>query len=343
MKAYSASSVSRNGFSLVELLVVIAIIGVMVALLLPAVQAAREASRRIHCINNLKQLGLAIHNYLDVYKALPPSALAPVGSAFSGNNGSWSVHGRILPFLEEGIAAERVDLQVGWDQPPNSTTGVPLMRVSPFICPSDPNDTPRLDAAGKPLIQPISYGFNYGTWFVYDPANGRGGDGVFFPNARVQPRHLADGMSKTLCASEVKMFTPYYRNSSDPGAAVPADPAQIAGFASSASFKLGRALNQNTGHTEWCDGRVHHSGITTTFTPNTRVPYTHIDGITYDVDYSSRQEGSSATAKTYAAVTARSHHAGIVHVAILDGGARSLSDDLDLTVWRALGTRNGSE
>src|SRR4051794_21099585 len=96
-------SSQRRGFTLIELLVVIAIIGVLVALLLPAVQAAREAARRFQCTNNLKQIGLGLHNYEAVAGAFPPSIVL----AGSGNtavwNGGWSVHGRILPFMEQGI------------------------------------------------------------------------------------------------------------------------------------------------------------------------------------------------------------------------------------------------
>jgi hypothetical protein len=97
-------------------------------------------------------------------------------------------------------------------------------------------------------------------------------------------------------------------------------------------------LNDNTGHTEWCDGRVHHSGFTTTFVPNTVVPY-FAGGATYDIDFNSLQEGKSTTQPTYAAITSRSYHLGMVHVALMDGSARSVSENLSLDVWRALGTR----
>jgi hypothetical protein len=87
---------------------------------------------------------------------------------------------------------------------------------------------------------------------------------------------------------------------------------------------------------------VHHSGVTTVFTPNTRVPHT-AGGIEHDIDYNSRQEGSSATAKTFAAITARSHHPGRVNVAMMDSSLRSIGNDVDLSVWRGLGTRAGNE
>src|SRR5690606_5786939 len=103
----------RFGFTLIELLVVIAIIGVLIALLLPAVQQAREAARRTQCKNNLKQIALAVHNYADTHRFLPPSACIAVGS--TQNNGSWSIHGRILPQLEQANLADRVDLTQAWD------------------------------------------------------------------------------------------------------------------------------------------------------------------------------------------------------------------------------------
>ena len=93
---------------------------------------------------------------------------------------------------------------------------------------------------------------------------------------------------------------------------------------------------------QWPDGRVHHSGITTVFTPNTVVPY-EVDGATYDIDFNSVQEGHSATQPTYAAITARSYHPGLVHTAWMDGSVRSVVDSVEPRIWRAWSTRAGGE
>lgn len=329
-----------RGFTLVELLVVIAVIGTLVALLLPAIQQAREAARQTLCKNNLKQIGLALHNYVDVNVYFPPSFCIQRNSVLSGNNGSWSIHGRLLPYMEQATAYRQIRLDLAWDAPENRSTGVPTMRIPTYRCPSEPNDKVRTKN-GQPWITPQNYGFNFGSWLVFDPATGHGGDGAFFVNSRIQPGDFLDGMSQTLAAAEVKTFTSYFRNADDPGATVPNVPTEIAAFASGAQFKLGASTNSNTGHTEWCDGRVHHSGITTVFTPNTFVAYTHTDGLTYDVDYNSRQEGKSGYQPTYAAVTARSHHPGLVNIVTMDGAVRSVSESIDRDLWRAMGTRAG--
>ncbi len=337
----SAGRRPPHGFTLVELLVVMGIIGLLLGLLLPAVQAAREAGRRAHCLNNLKQIGLGLHNYAAANTTFPPSFCIRPGTTLGTNNGSWSIHGRMLPYLEQGGAFGRVRLDIAWDA--QVATGVPTMRNSTYVCPSEVNDRVRVDPSGNPLTYPQNYGFNFGTWLVYDPARGQGGDGVFFPNSQLTTAAILDGTSNTLGAAEVRAFTPYFRNTADPGPAVPTSPAALAAFAPGANFKLGPNTNDNTGHTEWADGRVHHSGMTTVFAPNTKVSYLHTDGRTYDIDYNSQQEGRSATQPTYAAVTARSYHPGVVNALFIDGSSRSISETIELRAWRALGTRAGRE
>src|SRR5258707_425762 len=119
---HSSSSRSR-GFTLVELLVVIAIIGILVALLLPAVQAAREAGRRTQCLNNLKQIGLAIHNYHDTLKRLPFGKGAPYPTPAAGY-ARWSAHALILPFMEQGNPYGAIDFNYA-PATPGMAGGVP--------------------------------------------------------------------------------------------------------------------------------------------------------------------------------------------------------------------------
>lgn len=130
---------SPAGFTLVELLVVIAIIGILVALLLPAVQAAREAARRMSCSNNVKQIGLALHNYHDTFKSFPPGAVF-----YGGNNDRGSVLIRILPFMEQQQLYDLFNMNVSTDGqtfPAGVNGGIQLRgaQVPVFICPSDTN------------------------------------------------------------------------------------------------------------------------------------------------------------------------------------------------------------
>lgn len=324
-----------NGFTLVELLVVIAIIGILVGLLLPAVQAAREAARRMQCQNHLKQVALACHNYHSVFKKLPPSALVDLSVNNTSNNGSWGVHGRILPYLERGALYEKIDTSIGWD----SQDAIDDLQISVYACPSDPGaGEKRVFSDGRPTLYPTTYGFNFGSWFVFDPIARKGGDGMFYPNKLMRFRDCLDGTSRTLLTSEVKAWTPYMRNGGPPTTTLPSDQAVVSSIAASASqFK-------DTGHTEWPDGRVHHTGFTTTMTPNTKVWF-NVNGNELDIDYNSWQEGKNGVAgiPTYASITSRSHHLGMVQVALLDGSVQSITDSIDAELWRAMGTRAGRE
>lgn len=318
-----------------ELLVVIVIIAILVALLLPAVQQAREAARRIQCKKNLKQLALGMHNYAGVYGFLAPSACINPSATVTGNNGSWGIHGRILPYIEQGNLASKVDLSLAWDFQP-SITG---LKIPAYACSSDPqSDRARDPGGGKPILYPTTYGFNFGTWFIWNPLTGLSGDGATYPNSSLGFSAFIDGTSNTLLISEVQAWTAYRRNGGPPSTSLPASIAAAQAIvASAAEFK-------DTGHTEWPDGRVHHQGFTTTLSPNSRVPCTN-NGVVYDCDYNSWQEGRHGISgrPTYAIVTSRSYHPGIVQAALVDGSVRTISNNIELSLWRALGTRAGSE
>ena len=322
------------GFTLVELLVVIAIIGVLVALLLPAVQAAREAARRNTCKNNLKQLGLAALNYESSQKSLPPSVQFDY-STTPGSNIGWGVHGQLMPYMEQQQISNLIKLANPWD----GQMAISNVRIPGFQCPTDERaEEVRDTGAGKPFLYPTNYGFNMGTWMVYDPTTHTGGDGVFYPNSNLPLARILDGTSNTLLSGEVKAWTPYSRDGGPASTTIPNTVAEaIAQVASSSNKK-------DTGHTEWPHGRVHHTGFTATMTPNTATPL-DLNGVQVDGDFNSWQEASGGAAgqPTYAIVTLRSHHAGQVQVGMVDGSVQSINDGVDLLVWRGMATRDGGE
>ena len=336
MSSESVPSKSRRGFTLIELLVVIAIIAVLIALLLPAVQQAREAARRVQCKNNLKQIGLALHNYLSTNSVFPPSYC--IGAA---KGGTWSVHARILPFLDQANAYTLADLNVGYGDAPNSTNGITSQFLPFNRCPSEVNG---INSTGTTSHFPPNYAYNYGSWKVFTPTSavladgGTPGTGAFAPNSNFTTAAFTDGTSNTLCASEVKCYT---NNISNDGAASDTLPSSTT-ISSSGTLTLG-VPGSTGGHREWTDGKIHETGFTTTFPPNARVT---ISG-TLEGDYiSCKERGTSATCAgkpTYAAVTSRSFHVGMVNSLMMDGSTRSFSENMDVNVWRALGTRAGGE
>lgn len=315
----------RSGFTLIELLVVIAIIAVLIGLLLPAVQKVREAASRVKCQNNLKQLGIALHSFSDARGGLPFGGTYPRGVTTS----SWSVHARILPYIEQ----ENLQRLIDFSRPYSVQPLVTRQRVSTFICPSEVNDRPR--PSGSLTHYPLNYGACFGTWHIYNPLHQASSDGAFMVNQRVTLVQVTDGTSNTIAMTEVKAYNPYLRDGGNPASNTvpPTDPNSIGG--------LGGNFKTNSGHTEWVDARVHQSGVTTTFTPNTRVPY-NVGG-SFDIDFNSSREGKTTNRVTMAAVTARSYHPTLVNVLMLDGSVRSVSDSVQLRVWRAMGTRSGGE
>ncbi|MCR9291598.1 MAG: DUF1559 domain-containing protein [bacterium] len=210
MPISSVSKKPQRGFTLVELLVVIAIIGILVGLLLPAVQAAREAARRMQCTNNMRQLGIAVHNYESAYKCLPSGW---IDNSPEGEPG-WGWAAALLPFMEGSNLHNLIDPRIAIEEDIHATVRTTV--VSTFICPSDPapnlfvihegdghnHHTLSIDDEGDPLfeISKSNYVGMFGT-FELEDAPYRG-NGMFFGNSRIKFRDVTDGLSNTLMIGE---------------------------------------------------------------------------------------------------------------------------------------------
>ena len=202
----------RKGFTLVELLVVIAIIGILIALLLPAVQAAREAARRTQCANNLKQIGIGLQTYHDVHQTLPPSSLWPAGSTASMPTttlyANWVI--MILPFIEETNLYQQLNLKTTICDPSNALARGTV--ISTMICPSDPYSAVPFDGTQWSMGSNWArgnYAANASLDYMDDGAVGANASwgltyyrGVMGANISLNLKKILDGTSKTIAVGE---------------------------------------------------------------------------------------------------------------------------------------------
>ena len=314
----------RRGFTLIELLVVIAIIAVLIALLLPAVQSAREAARRMQCTNNLKQIGLALHNYEGVHGRLPAGR--------SSGDLLWSALASILPLLEGGNLYDTINFShaaIPYAEQPGGVANATAVRqvVATFLCPSDPRQD-RLD----PAYGPTNYVANAGTGVPnggsFRPQDGAGIDGVFFDRSSTAFRDVVDGLSQTAAFAETTKGTGIDATAT-PGAGAGPDPRTQTlqgptGIPVTDDFCRGIATRGGQRGREWARGSFVLASFNHYLTPNSRTP----DCL------SGNHRGRFA---------ARSYHPGGVNVLFLDGHVQFVKDAVGLATWRAIATGAGGE
>ncbi len=324
----------RVGFTLIELLVVIAIIAILIALLLPAVQQAREAARRTQCRNNLKQIGLALHNYESTFMVFPPGG-------FSVNRGSGdipqaSTQAFILPYIDGSNQYATFDFNYQVNGNTRNATAR-VQYIPSFHCPSEVQAARNL-VAGIIDANSTNYMQCLGATAVQRPANTQPSPdhGMFFTNSSTRIGHISDGTSNTAMFAEIKkgpnsasgsfLNPPFsivddYRVATDHAAA----------FTTAEQTVVPTVDCNNRALRAWAyRGLQYYRDLvvgtyyTHTLTPN------------------SRDRDCITTAATSGHLAARSYHVGGVHFVLADGSVRFASDNVDANVWRALGTiRNG--
>lgn len=309
---------SRRGFTLVELLVVIAIMGILIALLLPAVQMAREAARRTTCGNNLKQAALAMHNYEGVFKVFPL-----IGTP---SNWAYSPQAQVLPFLEQGnlhgLIDYRVSLMVGpaWAATLNPRyLNVADKSISVFLCPSD---------GGEPFttIGPVrwaggNYQVNGGSGVGLNYRTTSRNDGMFWQGSTTTFGSMSDGSSNTILLAETLMgfrqdspqLLDFKRQMKRVSGGAPGQvDADVLAAAPATGFNGRRAES-------WLRGLGYNVSVNGYFPPNVAVPDVvfHGDGL----------------------LAARSNHPNGVQVALGDGSVRLIPNHINLVTWRSLFAR----
>ncbi len=325
---------ARRGFTLIELLVVIAIIGVLIALLLPAVQAARESARRTQCANNFHQLGVALHNYADANGCMPMSrAFTGIGAGappFTYPVVNYSAMARLLPYVEGGSVFEGINFAFHCNHAANVTSA--SQKVPTYLCPSDGS------RSGLPLGMPgnnirANEGstINFAYWDI-DPSGLNAAlpppNGPFFAVRHYKFKDVIDGLSKTAAFSEQRQgdFSNAISSPEDffrgevAGYAATLD--EAVRFCEAVDAKnLANQGSSNVG-SEWIGINVTMMFYLHNATPNRRSCFF--------------QPGRIVT-------TASSRHPGGVNVGLLDGTVAFVSDNVDIGVWRAAGTTAGLE
>lgn len=305
-----------QGFTLIELLVVIAIIAILIALLLPAVQQAREAARRTSCRNNMKQLGLGVHNYHDTHSVFPYGYFSNEGTVgFFKNRDMW-FH-RMLPYMDAGNLYQQYEAtnpEYCWYDAVSAK-----VRVPSFLCPSNPEYP--LTTSGMGTYFRGTYGGCAGS------TNGAGlvnnANGIFFRNSKISMRDVTDGSSNTLLFGEGVVRRPE-------------------------TTLTGNAYSPWSEAGAYWGGAIHGGGsFVTAEPPNTPVPdcgrgcgnYTETLFPCFSSDTAAPAGYSCATRSTYV----RSYHTGGAHVTLADGSVRFVSNNINLATWQALGTRGSGE
>ena len=305
-------SSKRRGFTLVELLVVIAIIGVLVGLLLPAVQSAREAARRMQCTNNLKQIGLAMHNFHSTYQRFPPGYIwaAPT---LGGNETTWLTH--ILNYVEQNNLVNTGSLTVDMSNAGNINETMNSGFVAFMKCPSD-IDVGLTSTATHKYRARGNYVGNSGvgpmTEFdrVLQPARPLG---VFYLNSLIRIGDITDGSSNTIIVSEIRKVVTASEGTAG------GDCRGVMHYPEGSTFQFNRPPNSlvpDELRSLYCTNtnpNVPCIGTFTTFNPRRLI------------------------------MTARSSHTGGVNASLGDGSVRFVSNSIDLLTWQALSSPNGGE